>query len=114
MFRLLSHGSARRFAALLLLLGVMLGGTVDVVACEPTTEISVLAVAGADEPSDHQIPGADHDGVCIHGHCHHGVPYIQQLTALTEVAAYHGDHPLPLDRILTSIDPDTLKRPPRA
>ncbi|MBT2135737.1 hypothetical protein KK137_15470 [Croceibacterium sp. LX-88] len=98
----------------MLLLGVMLGGTVDAVACEPTTEASAVVAAAAEESGDHQLPGGDHDGVCIHGHCHHGVPYIQSMTALSDLPVYHGEHPRPHDRILTSIVPDRLKRPPRA
>jgi len=112
-------GGVRRFAALLLLLGVMLIGAVDAVACELDTEAvpSVTLVVGSDSQADgdhHRLPESGHDGVCIHGHCHHSVPHIQPVIALMDMPAYHADHPLPRENRLASLTSDPLKRPPRA
>jgi len=114
MFSRLPLDSARRLAALLLLLGVMLGGTVDAVACEPTTEVTVLVIAVDDQDGDHQQPGGVHDSECIHGHCHHVVPIIQPTAVIGDVLGDLSNHPMPGDRRLASIDPNTLRRPPRA
>src|SRR5690606_29999513 len=64
--RWLPLGSARRLAALLLLLGVMLGGGFDAIVCEPSTEIAVAAVDSADHDSHQQGPDSDRHGGCIH------------------------------------------------
>ena len=117
MVLLLPLGSVRRFAALLLMLGVLLGGAVDAIACEPATEAatSVTSVALSEsQGGDHQQPKSDHDGVCIHGHCHHGASAVQAVAVPADVPAYDADHPLPREHRLASIVPDTLKRPPRA
>lgn len=114
MFLRLRLGSARRFAALFLLLGVMLGGAVDAIACEPTTEMTAVAEAAA-HPGDHeQLPDNERHGACVHGHCHHGAQQVPQI-ATAEPLPPLVVEPVPLGvRALTSTIPDTLKRPPRA
>jgi hypothetical protein len=93
---------------------MMLGGTIDAVACEPAIETTTSAVA-LDSHSDEKQPlSGDHDGVCVHGHCHHGVSTTQQAAVLGDVPAYHSDHPPGRDQSLASIVSDSLKRPPRA
>ena len=114
MFARIPLGSARRLLALLLLVGVMLGGSVDAIACEPINEAVAAVHAGTDQAGDHQVPGGDHEGACIHGHCHHGVPHLQDLAALAALPAYLVQHPLPGERRLASITADSPKRPPRA
>lgn len=54
--RWLPLGSAQRLAALLLLFGVMLGGGLDAIVCEPSTEIAVAAVYSANHDSHEQGP----------------------------------------------------------
>ena len=114
MFLRLPLGSARRFAALLLLLGVMLGGAVDAIACEPSNEITAVAAEAVEQGNHEQVPDDERHGDCVHGHCHHGA---QQVTG----AAFHADmlprraEHQPLDeQRLASITLDSLQRPPRA
>lgn len=108
-------GSARRFAALFLLLGVMLGGAVDAVACEPRTEIAVVVAADSADTGNHQpLPDNDRHGACIHGHCHHGAQQVPQI-AVAEDLPVVADLPEPSgEHRLISITPSSLKRPPRA
>ncbi|HEY6815614.1 MAG TPA: hypothetical protein VI168_08760 [Croceibacterium sp.] len=107
-------GSARRFAALLLLLGVMLGGAVDAIACEPTAEIAAVEAASADPGSHEQLPDDDRHGACVHGHCHHGAQQVPQIAAAEDLPIV-ADQPVPSrEHRLASITPDLLKRPPRA
>lgn len=104
-------------AVLLLLVGMLLGGTVDAIACEPATEVAAYVTSitvSKSQSSDHKTPQSDHDGVCVHGHCHHGVSHVQPLATLIDLPAYNADHPLLLEHRLASIIPDALKRPPRA
>jgi hypothetical protein len=101
-------------AALLLLLGVMVGGTVDAVACEPTAEITAVAAAPADTGAPEQLPDDDRHGACVHGHCHHGAQQVPPVAAAEDLAIV-ADRPAPPgEPRLTSITPDSLKRPPRA
>ena len=67
MFLRLPLGSARRFAALLLLLGVMLGGAVDAIACEPASEITAINAADAEPLGQKQLPDDERHGDCVHG-----------------------------------------------
>jgi hypothetical protein len=114
MFLRLPLGSARRFAALLLLAGVMLGGAVDAIACEPTTEITAIAASSADHGNQEQLPDNDRHGVCVHGHCHHGAQQVPQI-AIAEDLHVIATLPVPSgEQRLTSITPSSLKRPPRA
>ena len=114
MFMRLPLRSARRFAALLLLLGVMLGGTVDAVACEPVSEIAAATTAGYVPGDQHQLPGDNQHGDCVHGHCHHGVPTIPPLAEQSDLLRVRAEHTLSSTATLVSIPPDSLKRPPRA
>ena len=104
----------RPFAALLLLLGAILGGTIDAAACEPVTETFVAVGAVESQPDTEKLPSGDRDGVCIHGHCHHGISHIETIALVGEEYAYHVDHPPWRDQSLASIVPDNLMRPPRA
>ena len=114
MFFRLPLGSARRFAALVLLLGVMLGGAVDAIACEPTTEMTAVAAHAADTDSGEQVPDTDRHGACVHGHCHHGAQQVPQVATAEELPLVAAP-PVPSgERRLTSISPSSLKRPPRA
>jgi len=107
-------GSVRRFAALLLLIGVMLGGAVDAIACEPTGEMTAVAAASVDTHGHEQGPDNDRHGACIHGHCHHGAQQVPQIAAAEDLPLV-VDEPVPSgEHRLTSIIPDSLKRPPRA
>lgn len=117
MIQRLPLNGVRRLAVLLLLVGVMLGGSIDAAACEPEGEFAAVVVstaAGDSQTSDHQLP-ASHDGACMHGHCHHGVSDIQPMAGLAGAPGYLvAAHAWSLERSLTSVIPDTLKRPPRA
>lgn len=106
-------GSARRFAALFLLLGVMLGGGVDAIACDPMTEM-VVAAASADPSGHEQAPDGDKHGACLHGHCHHSAQQVPQMAAAEELPLVATQHVPSGAHRLTSIVPDSLKRPPRA
>jgi len=113
MFLRLPLRSARRFAAVFLLLGVMLGGAVDAIACEPTTEMTVAA-ASSDPGGHEQVPDSDRHGACVHGHCHHGTQQVPQMVT-AELLPIAVTLPVPSgEPRLTSITPGSLKRPPRA
>ncbi len=107
-------GSARRFAALFLLVGIMLGGAVDAIACEPTTEMSAVAEASAHPDSHEQLPDNEKHGACVHGHCHHGAQQVPQIATAEDLPTLTVEPVASGVRDLTSITPDSPKRPPRA
>ena len=114
MFLRLPLGSARRFAALLLLMGIMLGGGVDAIACEPSTEMAEISAAEAKQ-GDHQQPrGNERHGDCVHGHCHHGVSYVQAVAGAAGFLIAPVEHRQSGEPRLASITSNSLKRPPRA
>ena len=114
MFLRLPLGSARRFAALLLLLGVMLGGAVDAIACEPASEITAINAADAEPLGQKQLPDDERHGDCIHGHCHHGGQLVAALDNSSELLIASAEHQPVGESRLASITLDSPKRPPRA
>lgn len=116
----LRFGNAPHVAAILLLLGIVLGGAVDAVACEPTIEIAAAtAIAAepdilADAGTRDQAPGQERHGDCIHGHCHHGAQQVPPLAVEIELPMVSVEHVTPGENDLSSIPPGTFKRPPRA
>lgn len=92
----------------------MLGGAVDAIACEPTTEMTVVA-ASADHGSDQRLPDNDgHGGACVHGHCHHGTQQVPQMVTVEDLPIVAALPSPSGGRRLTPITPEALKRPPRA
>jgi len=111
----LSTLTFRPFAALLILVALLMGSAIDAAACEPEfvahAQVEV-AVDGADEQgsdSDDQ----DH-AVCAHGHCHHGTQILGGSGAAADAPApasiTFGSHP---DGLAGTSIP-LPKQPPRA
>jgi len=110
------HSSFRGFAALLLLVGVMLGGAIDAAACEPELQASSFVdVHASEQDQDTQDQGtADDDGACVHGHCHHGT---SSLAKMQDIAAVGFTAAVPIATTQSGLVPvigNTPKRPPRA
>ena len=110
----LSLARMRHLVAVLLLFGAFFAGSVDAVACEPLFEEALHTTADADESGgDKSAPDIEKHGLCAHGHCHHGVQFAQfdaaPDTAWPEATAFRATSSGPL----MSIDPNSLKRPPR-
>jgi hypothetical protein len=114
MFLRFPPGSARRFAALLLLLGAMFGASVDAIACEPTSELTTVEAASVNQDGQKQPPGSEQHGDCVHGHCHHGAQQVRPLALEVKLPAAPVKHALPGEHGLASATLDSLKRPPRA
>ena len=107
-------GNVPHIAALLLLLGIVLGGAVDAVACEPISEIAAVTAVAAEPGSPEQVPGAERHGDCIHGHCHHGTQQVPALAFQVVPPMVSVEHVAPGESGLASLSPGSLKRPPRA
>jgi|SRR5690606_40464428 len=109
------HSGFRALLALLLLVGVMLGGALDAAACEPELHPASLAeVHIADEDQDPVDQERSEGDACVHGHCHHGAQSpvkSQDVTTVMFVAII----PAAVDQTsLVPIQGVTPKRPPRA
>ncbi len=65
---------------------------------------------------DHSAPSTKHEGgVCVHGHCHHGVAFASEGAGAPSGPAPMSDrHALLTYPQLTSTTPTGLERPPRA
>lgn len=117
-----SLGRSRRgfglvFAALLIVV-LALAPSLDKLVCREDAQAplaaasSVVANAGGDLLDDHSQPGAD---ICIHGHCHHGAPFMPApVGELAVLRAKPDRHELILSRIAVSDRKFDLDRPPRA
>jgi len=114
MFFRLPLGSARRFAALLLLLGIVFGGSVDAAACESADEIAEITALVSDHSGEQQLPDHSRHGACTHGHCHHGAQHVPPIIFQTDPLLAHAEYTPSGERRLGSIIPACLKRPPRA
>ena len=107
-------GSVRRFAVLLLLLGVMFGGAVDAVACEPAFKTTAVAALEHEQRAPQESPDDQRHGDCVGNHCHHGAPTIPLLAEQSELPIMQGGHLVSGDSPLDSITADFPERPPRA
>lgn len=110
------HSSFRAFAALLLLVAVILGGAIDAAACEPELQASSFVdVHAAEQDQDTQDQGtADDDGACVHGHCHHGAQSLAKYDLVPSVL-FIAEVPTAVDQTnLVPVVGSTPKRPPRA
>ena len=110
-------GTVPHLAALVLLLGIVLGGAVDAVACEPiieTAAVTAVAADAADPGSGDQAPGQERHADCIHGHCHHGAQQLPSLALQVVPPAVSVEHLSFGESSLASLSPSSLKRPPRA
>ena len=113
-------GKVPHIAAFLLLLGIVLGGSVDAIACEPAAEMDAVTAMAADaHASDDsgtpdEAPAKARHGECIHGHCHHGAQQVPSLVAQVDPPTVSVTHPVSGESVLVSLPPGSLKRPPRA
>jgi len=111
-------GNVPHIAALLLLLGIVLGGAVDAAACEPDKEFAAVTAIVADTPADSgtrdEAPAKERHGECVHGHCHHGAQQVPSQVAQVDSPTVSVEHPVSGESVLVSLPPGSLKRPPRA
>jgi hypothetical protein len=105
-------------AVLIVMLAV--GPSLDALICrdEPSGPVAgsaqMIDIAAAGD--SHGSPASKHpDGVCAHGHCHHGVAYAWvNADAAAAPAVAPERHPLRASTQLASTTPSGLERPPRA
>jgi len=107
----------RPLAALLFLLALLLGGTLDAAACEPEFGFAEAAASAAVD-GEHDGNGSDREpapqDVCVHGHCHHCGQVVlsdEDAPAVPFAAVSPAHSPVPW---LDPVTSDTPKRPPRA
>lgn len=79
----------RRFGALLFALALLLGGAIDLAACEPERDFPVAQIALSSDSGDTHDDGAsgEQHGVCAHGHCHHAGSFIPNVAVSGLLAA---------------------------
>jgi len=104
--------------AALLVMMLALAPSLDKLVCREDAQASsaaassVVAKAGGDLLGDHGTTDAD---ICIHGHCHHGGPFVSApVGELAALDALPDRHELILSRVATSDRKFDLERPPRA
>lgn len=104
------------FKAFLLAFALLFGPVAEAFACGleapvPTTE-QQAAVVAADQAGSQ---GDTQDGICEHGHCHHGGWVITpHLTEVAVQAVASGRSAPPACGLLMSRSTSRLERPPRA
>jgi hypothetical protein len=107
--------------AALILTVLAFAPTLDSIVCHdeggaPAASTADLFVATV-EPA-HDVGGAhaqDALDICIHGHCHHGSPYVPADPVIVDIpAGQPAHHALERLKVATSDPQFGLKRPPRA
>lgn len=109
--------TAKRFSALLLLVAILLGGSVEAVACEPAPSAATSAVfADQDMGSENDAPGgqSENHGLCAQGHCHHGPQALAETSPAVAIQPTDEVRSAFLENTLDARVTDALKRPPRA
>lgn len=106
----------RPLAALLILVALLIGGSIDAVACEPELTASAQVEAASDGPSNPKSDDKDEKyAACAHGHCHYCSNALVARTgdfadAFAAPAIHFGSR----EAGLTSTASSLPKPPPRA
>ncbi len=113
------RGFGAVFAALLIAV-LALAPSLDKLICRDEAPVAVAEVSLDGKASHLDAAGQDQDGhadpdICIHGHCHHGAPYLSApIGELAMLDALPDHHELTLGRVSASDRQFGLDRPPRA
>lgn len=104
----------RPFAALLILVALLMGSAIDAAACEPEFVAHSQAEVSADGSGEQDPAGKDKKhGVCAHGHCHHASQAVGHTAeagaAIATPLILFGSPPAGLTGTLSS----PPKQPPR-
>lgn len=105
-----------------LLATLVLGPTLDSFVCNeeagPPAANAILHaadVAASSDDAHRDDPNDRGAGVCVHGHCHHGLTMAALVTSATLAPAPASEpHALALESVHISRLPSGLERPPRA
>ncbi|WP_091741223.1 hypothetical protein [Phenylobacterium immobile] len=103
----------------LVLTAILFGPSLDRLICRNDAAFSAAAgehMASAEAAQDVTDHADDGFGVCMHGHCHHGVSATPLIpaSAVTTVQRTGDDHPVLRTRVRTADAKFDFLRPPRA
>jgi hypothetical protein len=108
-----------------LVIAMVAGPMIDSLTCQGDADDKAAAVALVDQPEtadagpdtgkiEHRQPALDL-GLCVHGHCHHGVSFAPEpIKVSVELLPRTERLLIPTTTLRASLAPSGLERPPRA